>query len=363
MRLSRLWLEDFRSHQHLDLTFGPGITVITGRNGAGKTNVVEAIGWLSRAGSFRVQGNEALVRRGAERAIVRAELVEADRRVLLEAEIPIRGRPRIQLNRQRLSRAGDLSSSVRVTVFSPDDLQIVKGGPAGRREFLDDSLAALSAKAAAALGDLDRVLRQRNALLAGCGGRLDDGAARTLDVWDEKLAAVGSDVIRRRTALIERLDGPAIEACHVLSGEAVAVSLEYAPSFTGELGEALAQTRAQDVRRGVTTTGPHRDELTITLSGMPARTHASQAEQRTLALALRVGAHRVCTEATGTSPILVLDDVFSELDEERAAALLRAVPAGQTIITAAAVLPTAIGTGPDVVVHHLERGPGPERGP
>jgi DNA replication and repair protein RecF len=268
---------------------------------------------------------------------------------LIEAELVPAGRNRVQINRQRLGRARDLLGVVRVTVFSPDDLTLVKGAPADRRRFLDDTLVALAVKYDAARLELDRIVRQRNSLLRQAAGRLDDAARTTLEVWDARLVDAGERFGRARATLVERISPHVVEAYGHLATQPTAVTLSYDPPWRRSgLAAALAEARDTDVRRGVSTVGPHRDELGLTIAGMPARTHASQGEQRTLALALRLGAHQLVAERTGSTPVLVLDDVLSELDAGRAASLLGHLPSGQVIITTAAAVPPA--ARPDRIV-------------
>lgn len=247
----------------------------------------------------------------------------------------------MQVNRQRLARSRDLLGALRVSVFAPDDLALVKGGPAERRRFLDDALVAVHPRHDATRTALDRVLRQRNALLRQCGDRLDESAAFTLDVWDAKLASAGEAMVEAREALVQTLaPALAISYAAVAASSKVAVALAYRRSWTDDsLAEALIRSRREDLRRGTTMIGPHRDELALDLDAMPARTHASQGEQRSLALALRLAVHGVVTEATGTPPVLLLDDVFSELDPDRSDALLAHLPPGQTVLTSASGLP------------------------
>lgn len=340
MKISRLWLQDFRCYDELDLTLGPGLTAIIGPNGVGKTNLLEAIGLLASLKSFRGAAVDSLVRHGAAAAIVRAEGTRDGREVLIELELS-KGRSRAQVNRQRLRRARDLLGSLRVTVFAPDDLALVKEGPAQRRAFLDDLLVALDPPFDRTLSDLDRVVRQRNALLRQSGGRLDDGAALTLDVWDTKLATTGETVTARRLDLIDALMPMVGDAYATLAGSPTPVGGHYERSWSGPtLAEALAAGRDADVRRGVTLLGPHRDELRIELDGLTSRTEASQGEQRTLALALRLSGHRLLTDRLGEPPLLLLDDVLSELDPDRARALLANLPVGQSVITSASELPS-----------------------
>jgi DNA replication and repair protein RecF len=350
VRVDRLWLTDFRNYGAVELAPAPGLTVVHGRNGHGKTNLLEAIAYLATLDSFRGAPVDALVRTGAERAVVRAEAVRGDRALLIEAEIVPSGRNRVQVNRQPLKRARDLLGALRVTVFSPDDLELVKGGPASRRGYLDETLVAAHPPHDALRRDVDRVLRQRNALLKQAGGRLDTDATSTLDVWDAKLAAAGDALGRARQTLVGDVLPTLQQAYDDVAEEPSRVVVRYEPAWltgTGGLAAALEQARADDVRRGVSLVGPHRDELDIEIDGRPARTHASQGEQRALALALRLAAHRLVTEAAGAPPVLLLDDVFSELDPQRSAALVAHLPPGQTLLSSAGPLPP--GAQPDAV--------------
>lgn len=350
MHLTQLWLTDFRSYQHAELAPAPdGLTVVVGDNGAGKTNLLEAISYLATLRSFRGAPGEALVRVGAPQAVVRAEGVREGRHILLEAELRPTGRDRVQVNRQPLRRTRDLLGALQVTVFAPDDLALVKGGPQERREYLDDLLVALHPRHDASRSEVDRVLRQRSALLrsahtAGRGqlSRPAPDVLATLEVWDAKLAAAGEALVTAREGLVEALGGPTAEAYEQLAVGTAGrdqVALRYTRSWTGSLVDGLLAARADDLRRGVTTVGPHRDELVLDIGGLPARTHASQGEQRSLALALRLAGHGVVTHRVGSAPILLLDDVFSELDRERASALFGVLPAGQAILTTAGDLP------------------------
>jgi DNA replication and repair protein RecF len=344
-----LWLTDFRNYATAEAHLAPGLTAVVGDNGEGKSNLLEALGWLTTLSSFRGAPTEALVRAGATSAVVRAEAERDGRELLLEAQIQPSGRNRVQVNRQPLRRARDLLGSLRATVFTPDDLEIVKGGPSERRRYLDDVLVALAVRNDALRSEVDKVLKQRNALLKQAAGRLDEGAAFTLDVWDAKLASCGTALAEARVALLERLQPVLTATYDALARRPALVTATYdAPWRAVGLEAALAGSRAMDVRRGVSTVGPHRDEVQFSVGGMPARTHASQGEQRTLALALRLASHRVVTDETGTPPILMLDDVFSELDPDRSAALLANLPAGQTLLTTAGGLPPQ--ASPDVVL-------------
>lgn len=341
MIVERLELVDFRNYPSASFELGGGTTAVLGRNGQGKTNLAEALGYLSTLDSFRGAPPDAMVREGAGTAVIRASVVADDgRELLVEAELSRAGRNRVQVNRQRLARARDLLGVLRVTVFSPDDLVIVKGGPAERRRFLDDTLVALAVKYDRLRLDVDRAVRQRNTLLKQAGGSLSGDVGATLDVWDGRLAELGEQLGYARAVLVERSQPMVIEAYRDLAGETAAVELVYEPAWRRPgLAAALAAARLDDLRRGVSTVGPHRDDVELRLNDMPARTHASQGEQRTLALALRLGTHRLVAERTGSTPVLILDDVLSELDPDRSSALVGHLPAGQVVITSASPLP------------------------
>jgi DNA replication and repair protein RecF len=364
MRVAQLWLSGFRSYEELSLELPPGLTAIVGPNGQGKTNILEAIGWLASMRSFRGAGNDALVRTDAAAAVARAEVVAGDRPTMIEAEIARTGRSRVLVNRQRLPRARDLVGHLRVTVFSPDDLALVKGAPAVRREWLDDLLVASNPRNDRLRTEFERVLRQRNALLKQAGGRLVPEVAATLDVWDHKLAAAGDALGEVRAAALVELTDEITAAYRRIAGgvpDRAAVQVRYDAAWRGPgLAEELERARRDDVRRGTTTVGPHRDEVLLAVDALPARTQRSQGEQRSLALALQLAAHRWVTRVTGATPVLLLDDVFSELDERRCRALLDELPAVQTLLTSAVGVPA--GTAPELVVDVLD-GRAVARGP
>jgi DNA replication and repair protein RecF len=349
--VSSLWLTDFRCYHEAELTFSPGVTVISGANAQGKTTLLEAIGWASRGRSFRGVPDTALVRNGADRAIIRAEVVEGSRRQLLEAEVRVHGRNRIQLNRQHLTRARDLAGLLQVSVFSPDDLELVKGPPAVRRDYLDELLVMAAPRYEATQADYERVLRQRNALLRG--GLRGEDALTTLAVFDTQLVRAGSELLRGRLRLLERLTPIVGHAYHELAGIAVNVEASYECPWAEEglaaegdgasiLAAALESRRRAEMERGTTLAGPHRDEWRLRLDALDSRTHASQGDQRTLALALRLAGHRLCTQLSGSAPVLLLDDVFSELDARRASALTAHLTAGQTLVTTAGRVPEGV---------------------
>jgi len=348
VRLKKLWLEDFRSYESLEIDLDPGLTAIIGPNGIGKTNVLEALGCLATLKSFRGSPTESMVRRGADRAVIRGLGIRDDREVLIELELS-KGRTRAQVNRQKLQRTRDLLGALRITVFAPDDLALIKEGPSIRRQYLDDVLVALDPRVDKVLSDVEKALKQRNALLRQSKGRLDESAGFTLDVWDQKLGEAGDELVSARQNLLAELMPRVGDAYALFASDPAPVVANYKCSWDQvTLHEGLTGARVDDVRRGVTTVGPHRDDIALTLNGFASRTEASQGEQRTLALALRFAGHQLVAEKLGEAPLLLLDDVLSELDPERGHALLTNLPAGQTVITSASELPPS--TVPDSVL-------------
>lgn len=344
-----LEVENFRNLESLRLSPAPeGLTVIQGDNGAGKTSLLEALVYCSVLRSFRGVPKEAVIRTGATQALVRCELHHGTRRVEIAVDILTGRRDRAERNRQRVDGARDLLEVLRTTLFTPDDLELAKGSPSLRRDLLDDVIAATRPRLGAERVNLDRILRQRNALLRQLGGRLNDAAAATLAVWDERLAETGERVVAARTELTSNLEPLAREAFASLAPGAGTLELSYAPSFEGPLAYAIAAARDDDLRRQVTTVGPQRDDLDILAGGLDARTRLSQGRQRCVALALRLATHRHVTDVTGVTPVLLLDDAFSELDEHTARALVNELPMAQALLTTAGTLPP--GASPDLVV-------------
>jgi DNA replication and repair protein RecF len=361
VQVSSLALTDFRCYSSVELELGPGTTVIIGGNGEGKTSLLEAINWSATGHSFRGVPDGALVRVGAEQAILRIESERDGREQLFEAEINAVGRNRLQLNRQRVSRLKALHEFLRVTVFAPDDLELVKGGPSGRRRYLDDLLVAARPRFDAVCSDYEKVVRQRNALLRQ--GVRDDSARTTLAVLDDQLVRAGAALTDGRLELARDL-GPAVDVAYAtVAGETPTVSATYeaewaeGPVVAGTdvaagLRDGLASNQRRELERGLTLVGPHRDDWRLHLGSLDARVHASQGEQRTLALALRLAGHRVVAGEIGAPPVLLLDDVFSELDDDRSEALVSGLPAGQTVVTTAGSLPGSVRADQRLRVAH-----------
>lgn len=320
----------------------PETNVLVGENGAGKTSLLEAVAYLGLLRSFRGTPDDAIIREGAVAAVIRGEFDGASGSVRVEVELPAAGRRRILLNGKRPARNRDVLAEVPVVAFQPDDLDLVKRGPSLRRGYLDDLAAQLWPQAVADQTEFDRALRQRNSLLRHEGPRADP---ITLDAWDERLAASGAKLMWHRMRVLRELDGPLAEAYRLVGAEG-SVTWRYVTNWGGAeledpermeeaLRSALGGSRERDLDRRVTSVGPHRDDPVLLIDGRPARTQASQGEQRTAALALRIAAYRVLTQHLGTRPILLLDDVFSELDPARARGVLELLPGGQVFVTTA----------------------------
>lgn len=315
------------------------MTVVVGENGSGKTSLIEAIGYLSTLRSFRGSPREALVRRGTDMAWIRAELVDGTRRVTVEIELAPGRRDRILLNRQRVGGGEELADVFQVTVFTPDDLVLVKGAPEFRRNYLDEVLEASTSRFGALRRNVERILRQRNTLLRQANGRASSEVIATLEVWDHHLAAAGDALVSARESLVSELARHVAAAFQRLTRLPDPLQLSYRRSYAGTLADALAAARDEDLRRGITTVGPQRDDLFLASAALDARSRLSQGQQRAATLALRLAAHEVVTERRGSRPILLLDDAFSELDDAAAAGLLDELPSGQAILTTAGVLP------------------------
>ncbi|MEU2179654.1 DNA replication/repair protein RecF [Streptomyces thermolilacinus] len=357
MHVTHLSLADFRSYARAEVPLDPGVSVFVGANGQGKTNLVEAVGYLATLGSHRVSSDAPLVRVGAERAVIRAAVRQGERQQLVELELNPGRANRARINRSSQVRPRDVLGIIRTVLFAPEDLALVKGDPGERRRFLDELITARSPRMAGVRSDYDRVLKQRNTLLKTAamarrhGGRSMD--LSTLDVWDQHLARVGAELLAQRLDLVATLQPLAVKAYEQLAPGGGPVALEYRGSAGGgdpldphrpvdreELYErllrALVDVRKQEIERGVTLVGPHRDDLVLLLGQMPAKGYASHGESWSYALALRLASYDLL-RSEGNEPVLVLDDVFAELDARRRERLAELVAPGEQVLVTAAV--------------------------
>jgi DNA replication and repair protein RecF len=356
MYVRHLQVGSFRNWERVDLALGPGPTVFVGRNGEGKTNLVEAVGYLATMSSHRVSSDAPLVRHGDAQAVVRAALRRGDRELLVEIEINPGRANRVQVNRAALPRPRELLGLVRTVLFAPEDLALVRGDPTERRRFLDELLVTRTPRLAGVRSDYDRVLKQRNALLKTA--RLARGKAiETLDVWDGHLTDLGGQLLDARLRLLADLAPHMARAYADVAGEGAAVAglgysstvalagdgaaivagapLPTAEELTTAMRERVAERRPDELDRGMTLVGPHRDDVVLHLGPAPAKGFASHGESWSLALALKLATFALL-RGDGEDPILILDDVFATLDAERRAALAAvARSAEQTLITAA----------------------------
>ena len=355
MFVDHLQLADFRSYAAVDVALGPGVAVFIGANGQGKTNLVEAVAYLSTLSSYRVAADQPLVRVGAERAIVRARVtagLDDPRQLQVEVEITPGSANRARLNRSPLKRPRELVGILRTVLFAPEDLALVKGDPSERRRFLDELIVARWPRLAGTRADYDRVLRQRNTLLKSLAGRLRGSSAgadvgSTLDVWDSHLAAAGGELMAARLSTLADLAPHVAKAYADIAPTNNDATVEYKASIPltdqtarEELTELLSATmlerRSDEIQRGVSLVGPHRDDLVLSLGLLPAKGYASHGESWSFALALKLGSFALL-RADGVEPVLILDDVFAELDTTRRERLAVGVSGAEQVLVTAAV--------------------------
>ena len=336
VHVRHLWLQNFRNYKEQEISFTKGTTIVFGANGQGKTNLIEAINYLGTASSFRGAPIDALIRNTCETAVIRAEVSHQERELLVEAEISKSRQNSISVNKQKIRPIRNLVGLIPITVFGPDDLSLVKEGPSLRRNYIDDLLVQIHPKNMKIRMDFEMVLKQRNALLKQAKGRLNNEEEKTLEVWTEQFDSLGHEWGEKRKETLAEINKGVKTAYMELAGDKKGIALNYQPPWLEKgLKNSLLSVKTDELRRGTSLIGPHRDEIEINLGNMPARTHASQGEQRTIALALRVAGHHLLNDVHKTKPILLLDDVFSELDEDRTQALLKLLVADQTFITTA----------------------------
>jgi DNA replication and repair protein RecF len=367
--VTHLTLTDFRNYETLDVELRGGANLFVGSNGQGKTNLVESLGYLSTLGSHRVSSDHAMIRQGTDSAIVRARLTHGDREILAEVQLNRSGANRAQINRSAI-RTRELPRYFSSVLFAPEDLALVRGEPSGRRRFMDELLVLRVPRMSAVIADYERVLRQRNTLLKSA--RNARGDLSTLDIWDERLVTFGSEIIVARGTLLDDLSPEVTAAYSTIAGRDHAAALSnYLSIFASGAGSsaadggidsadmdaaatrsgplefaavadgfraALARLRRSEVERGVTLAGPHRDDVVLELNGMPARGYASHGESWSFALALKLASAEVLRrESSSGDPVVILDDVFAELDESRRERLASAVGGFEQVLITAAV--------------------------
>jgi DNA replication and repair protein RecF len=353
MYVRQLSVTDFRSWEQADLTLAPGVSVLVGANGQGKTNLVEAVGYLATLSSHRVAGDAPLIRRGTSSATIRAVVVNEGRELTVQVEIASGKANRARVNRSPVRSPREILGIVRTVVFAPEDLALVRGDPGERRALLDDLLVARAPRWAGARADYDKVLRQRSALLKTA--RNARGDTSTLDVWDAHLARAGAVLVAGRLELTAALAPHVRDAYAEVAPESVPVGARYRSKVAAidELGvggadvppvedleavllEEMRRRRTHEIERGVCLVGPHRDDLELVLGDGPAKGYASHGESWSLALALRLGGFELL-RGEGSEPVLVLDDVFAELDARRRRALARTAGRAEQVLVTAAV--------------------------
>lgn len=360
MIVTHLTLTDFRNYEALDVDLHPGPNLFVGSNGQGKTNLVEALGYLSTLGSHRVSVDHAMIRQGQDAAIVRARLSHAEREILAEVQINRTGANRAQINRSAI-KTRELPRFFSSVLFAPEDLALVRGDPSGRRRFMDELLILRTPRMSAVIADYERVLKQRNTLLKT--SRNARGDLSTLDIWDDRLVALGTEIVVVRGALVDDLSPEVTAAYTAIAGSDHAARLSnrlsiFSSSSDEEIEDAsatrsgaleaavvaegfraaLARLRRAELDRGITLAGPHRDDLVLELNGLPARGYASHGESWSFALALKLASAAVLRrEASAGDPVLILDDVFAELDESRRGRLAQAVGDFEQVLITAAV--------------------------
>jgi DNA replication and repair protein RecF len=358
MYVRQLAVTDFRSWARAELEFEPGVSVLLGANGQGKTNLLEALNYPATLGSHRVATDAPLVRHGAQRAVVRTTVVHAGRELTIELEITPGRANRARINRSPLPRPREVLGVLRSVLFAPEDLALVRGDPAQRRRFLDELLVLRAPRLAGVQADYDRVLRQRAALLKTAGAARRSGGMgdlRTLEVWDTHLARYGAELLGARLDLLAEL-APHVSAVYqAVAPESATVVLSYRssldegfPAGVQDTGKAdvdaleaallaqLTRLRPAEIERGACLVGPHRDDLELSVGGLPAKGYASAGESWSLALALRLGSYWLL-RCSGAEPVLLLDDVFAELDTLRRARLAQVALAAEQVVVTAAV--------------------------
>ncbi|WP_431246138.1 DNA replication/repair protein RecF [Leifsonia xyli] len=362
MRVTHLSLTDFRNYRTAEVPFAAGANLFVGRNGQGKTNLVESLGYLSTLGSHRVSSDQAMIRQGADAAIVRARIQHDGRELLVEVQLNRGSANRAQVNRAAI-KPRELPRYFSSVLFAPEDLALVRGEPGIRRRFLDQLLIQRNPRFSAVIADYERVLKQRNTLLKSArASRVREDQLGTLEIWDERLIQLGSELMDARLDLVGRLSDPLVAAYRSVAGDDHHPRLlpqltvfgahvdddddSEAADVTGSSGVATAEAfrraltavRRKELERGLTLVGPHRDDVLFELNGLPAKGYASHGESWSFALALKLAsAELLRRESTTGDPVLILDDVFAELDQARRRMLATAVAGYEQVLITAAV--------------------------
>ena len=353
MWVNQLELVDYRSYRETNLELPDGPVVLIGSNGQGKTNLVEAIGYATTLSSHRVSADAALIRQGCDQALVRLQAhTRSDRSVKIELQIN-RGRSNlVKVNGNKLPRARDVLGVVTSVVFAPEDIRLVRGDPSDRRRFLDDVMVQVTPRYLGLRTEYERVVKQRNALLKAMRNSPEAGGAGGLAIWDEQLVAIGSELLWGRLNAVRRLAAPMTQAYRQISGSDDLATISYQTSISqtpdatdlqaredvrAAMSASLQKRNREEIARAITLVGPHRDDLLLSLGSSPAKGFASHGESWSICLALRLASYDVMRELTDDPPVLILDDVFAELDSNRRQRLTAAVSQADQIIVTAAV--------------------------
>lgn len=353
MGLHELRLRNFRLFE--ELTFEPdteAITVLLSPNGTGKTTVLEAVYALATASSFRTGAASDLIRSGESASEVHGVLFHRERRVQVDLTLTRGMRnttKRMLVNGQRPKSRADIAEALPLTIFTPEGVDVVRQGPENRREFLTNLLTDVDLTTGDVIERFTRILSQRNALLRQLQGERPTSLQQgELDVWTRDFCNVSEELVALRKKLLDEVAPLVANYYHELAEDASTVAVAYEQSWNGDLERALGDAFDDDRFRGHTTIGPQRDDIALTLDGRDTRRQASQGEQRSLALAIRLAGHELVQNRRGVDPLLLLDDVFSELDPHRSDRLLNLLPIGQTLVTTASPLPA--GMSPAAVI-------------
>jgi DNA replication and repair protein RecF len=352
VRVDSVELEEFRNWSSSTVVFSPeGINFVVGANAQGKTNLLEAVSFLLKGESFRTSDKKAMIREGAQQAVLHGIVHIAERELTVDASISRQGRDRHLVNKSVVRRRYDLMKLFGAVTFQPGDLDVVKEGPSLRRSYLDDVIASTDLKYSDTLDQYERVVRQRNTLFRQLAGRLTPDGESTLDVWDLRMAQFGETLASRRVLFVESIAQLVDHAYRDIAEDGKVVTVRYRQSWDGDLLDALFRHRGEDLQRQMSTVGPHRDDFDFDLNGMNVRSFGSQGEHRTAAFALKVAAVHYLSQKREDYPLFILDDVVSELDTDRVRRLFRALPPAQILVSGTSV-PATVSPAKVIEVTH-----------